>query len=97
MMEKAERTARWVVGAVVIVGYFSIILFMLYKDKSGVDILIGGLAAAFGAVVNFGFGTSQGSEQKTAILAKTPPVAESGTVTTQTTARTLSVTETEAP
>lgn len=71
---KAERTARWIVGAVVIIGYFAVIIFMLMKDKSGVDILIGGLAAAFGAVVNFGFGTSQGSEQKTALLAQAKPI-----------------------
>jgi hypothetical protein len=74
--EKAERTARWVVGAVVIIGYFAVILYMLFKDKSGVDILIGGLAAAFGAVVNFGFGSSAGSMQKTALLAKAKPVED---------------------
>lgn len=73
---RAERVARWVVGACVVAGYFAVIVFMLIRQYSGVEILIGGLAAAFGAVVQFGFGTSQGSEAKTKLLARAAPIDE---------------------
>lgn len=74
MNEKHQQTARWVVGAVVIIGYFAVLLFMLYKDKTGVEILIGGLAAAFGMIVSYGFGTTSNSERKTELLAQAPPI-----------------------
>ena len=36
-------------------------------------ILVGSLAAAFGAVVNYFFGSSSGSAQKSELLARTQP------------------------
>lgn len=74
MKEDSQRIARWVVGGVVIVGYFAVLLYMLYKDKTGVEILIGGLAAAFGMIVSYGFGSTSGSERKTELLAQVPPI-----------------------
>ena len=37
---------------------------MLWKDKTGADILVGGLAAAFGSAVGYFYGSSASSARK---------------------------------
>jgi hypothetical protein len=44
--------------------------FMLWKDKPGVDLLIGALAMSFGTVIGYWFGASKSSDEKTKLLAK---------------------------
>jgi hypothetical protein len=70
------RSSQLLLGCIVAIGYFVILGYMLYKDKSGADILIGGLAAAFGALVQYFYGSSNSSDRKTELLAKAPPIGE---------------------
>jgi len=48
-------------------------------------LLIGSLSAAFGAFVNFAFGSSAGSARKDELLAQSAPVDTSAAVVTSTT------------
>ena len=41
--------AQYLLASVVIIGFFCVLSLMLWKDKTGADILVGGLAAAFGS------------------------------------------------
>lgn len=56
-------------AGVVIIGFFGVLGLMLWKDKSGADILVGGLAAAFGSVVGYFYGSSAGSARKDELMA----------------------------
>lgn len=62
--------AQYVLAGIVIVGFFAILGTMLWKDKSGADILVGGLAAAFGSVVGYFYGSSASSARKDELLAE---------------------------
>ena len=63
------RSAQLGLGVIVVIGYFVILGLMIWKDMPGKDILIGGLAAAFGAIVGYFYGSSSSSERKTEIMA----------------------------
>lgn len=56
----------------------AIVAFFLVEPKLGARepllILVGSLSAAFGAVVNFWFGSSSGSAHKSELLAAAAPV-----------------------
>ena len=68
------RSAQLILGFVIVVGYFAVLGLMIWKDMMGKDILIGGLAAAFGAIVGYFYGSSNSSDRKTELLAKAPPI-----------------------
>ena len=68
------RSAQILLGLVIVVGYFIVLGLMIWKDMAGRDILIGGLAAAFGAIVGYFYGSSNSSDRKTELLAKSPPI-----------------------
>lgn len=70
------RSAQIGLGLVVVTGYFAVLGLMIWKDVPGKDILIGGLAAAFGAIVSYFYGSSSSSDRKTELLAKAPPVKD---------------------
>ena len=66
------------VAFVVLVGFFGCIWLVVEREVSGfmrdaLLILIGNLAAAFMAVVNYYFGSSSGSAQKNQLLAEKGP------------------------
>ncbi len=66
------------VAFVVLVGFFGCIWLVVEREVSGfmrdaLLILIGNLAAAFMAVVNYYFGSSSGSAQKNQLLAEKAP------------------------
>lgn len=73
-----EVTGSWVPGVlafIIVSGFFGILVSMMYgilkvSDQQSLLILLGALSAGFGAVLNFYFGSSHGSAQKTALLAK---------------------------
>lgn len=57
----------------VTLGFFGILCFMLtseYKPSEPLLVMLGALGTAWGSVVNFYFGSSHGSQQKSALLAK---------------------------
>ena len=64
--------AQYILAAVVLVGFFVVLTVMVQSGKPGADILIGGLAAAFGSVVGYFFGSSAGSARKDELMAGKP-------------------------
>ena len=71
---RRTEIAQYVLAGIVVVGFFTILGVMCYLNKTGVDILIGSLAAAFGGVVGYFFGSSAGSARKDVLLAQSMPV-----------------------
>lgn len=61
--------AQYLLATVVISGFFGVLALMLWKDKTGADILVGGLAAAFGSVVGYFYGSSASSARKDELMA----------------------------
>lgn len=79
-MEVQTRSGVPAVLAVLItLGFFGILIGMLYgvlkfSDNQALLIMLGALGAAWGAVVNYYFGSSADSGRKTELLAQAPPV-----------------------
>lgn len=64
--------AQYILAGVVVVGFFAVLVFMLWRDKAGSDMLTGTLAAAFGAVIGYYYGSSASSARKDEILSSRP-------------------------
>lgn len=63
---------------IIVSGFFSILVFMMLgflkvSDQQSLLILLGALSAGFGAVLNFYFGSSHGSQGKDVLLANSAP------------------------
>ena len=79
--EMQMAAPSWVPAAlsvIIVIGYFSILLGMMYgvlhvSDNQYLLILIGALATAFGGVLNFWLGSSHGSQNKDQLLAQAQP------------------------
>jgi ABC-type Mn2+/Zn2+ transport system permease subunit len=68
------------IAIAILVGFFGCIYLVMRHDvnesmRDALLILIGSLGAAFGAVVNYYFGSSKGSHDKTKLLAEKDPNA----------------------
>lgn len=67
-------------SAIVTIGYFSILGVMLagqaakLADSQALLLMLGSLSTAWGMVMSFWFGSSSGSAEKTALLAKAQPI-----------------------
>jgi gas vesicle protein len=66
-------------AVIIVVGFFAILICMMLgilktTDQESLLILLGALSAGFGAVLNFFFGSSHGSQAKDAMLANSAPV-----------------------
>lgn len=66
------------VAAMILCGFFAAIWLAMTRDvaqgmRDALLILIGSLGAAFGAVVNYYFGSSSGSAKKDELLAQKDP------------------------
>lgn len=61
--------AQYLLAGVIIVGFFCVLALMLLTGKAGADILVGSLAAAFGGVVGYFYGSSAGSARKDELMA----------------------------
>lgn len=79
-----EARAKLLLAVLLTVGFLAVIIGMstgvfTVKDNPSILMLFGALATNFGAVINYYFGSSQGSEAKTQMLAdqipKAPPPA----------------------
>ena len=81
-MQTATRSNVPATLAVIItVGFFGILIGMLLGDLKTTDnqallILLGALGAAWGAIVNYYFGSSSDSGRKTELLAQSPAVGK---------------------
>ena len=75
METKKNNKAVYILASLIVAGFFGLLSLLLFQplppDSSGVIfMLFGALSAAFGAVVQFFFGSSKGSSDKTELLAK---------------------------
>lgn len=73
-VQTQDKTPK-ILATVVVVGFFAVLVTMMFVDlaeavKEPSLILLGALSAAFGAVMNYYFGSSSGSNQKNAILSE---------------------------
>ena len=78
-----RRSHVWI-GLLICVMFMAAVVALFYVEppagaREPLFILIGALAAAFGSVVAFFFGTSAGSADKTALLARVQPPAPPAT------------------
>lgn len=74
-------TRSWtpdILACVIVAGFFAILIMMMMgvlkmSDQQALLILLGSLSAGFGAVLNFFFGSSHGSQAKDVLLANSTP------------------------
>lgn len=69
---KAKDIYMYVLGAIVVIGFFVVLSFMIYiggYDKD-LSIVLGALIAAFTMVISYFFGSSKGSSDKNDIIKK---------------------------
>jgi hypothetical protein len=75
MQASTQSRVPGALAAIITVGFFGILIGIMSgklstADNSELLILLGALAASWGAVVNFYFGSSAGSQSKDLLLAK---------------------------
>lgn len=81
-MQRATRSIMpAVLSCVVTVGFLGLLTGMMLgvlhvSDSQALLLMLGALGAAFGAVIQFWFGTTHDSGRKTDMLAKAPPVQQ---------------------
>lgn len=66
---------KYVLGGLIVIGFFTICIFLLRSEIPGVNkdlfnLLTGALIAAFSTIVGFFYGSSLGSQEKTEIINK---------------------------
>lgn len=67
-----------ILAVIIVTGFFGILIAMMMglltaSDQQALLILLGSLSAGFGAVLNFFFGSSRGSQNKDVLLAQSTP------------------------
>jgi len=67
-----------ILAVIIVTGFFGILITMMMglltaTDQQALLILLGSLSAGFGAVLNFFFGSSRGSQNKDVLLANSTP------------------------
>jgi len=67
-----------ILAVIIVTGFFGILIAMMMglltaTDQQALLILLGSLSAGFGAVLNFFFGSSRGSQNKDILLANSTP------------------------
>jgi hypothetical protein len=72
-MEKLKEVFMYALGALIVLGFFGTIGVLMFVELSpsvhdALMLLLGVEATAFGAVVNYFYGSSKGSADKTAML-----------------------------
>lgn len=75
MQTETKSRVPAILAVLITLGFFGILIGMMGgwlkpQDNQALLLLLGSLAAAWGAVVNFYYGSSAGSQQKDALLAK---------------------------
>ncbi len=74
-LAKSDMRAQWMLSAVVVVGFFAVLGVLLFVELPDVDhlkeavlLLLGVLTREFTSVMQFWFGSSQGSKDKTLMM-----------------------------
>ena len=70
-----DKKPLYILATVIVIGFFVLLWFLIFNplppDSTGVIfMLFGALSAAFGAVVQYFFGSSTGSADKSEVIAK---------------------------
>ncbi len=70
---------QYVLAWVIVLGFFSLVSLLIFKElpkdsNQVVFMLFGALAAGFGSVIGYYFGSSKGSAEKTELLSKAEPI-----------------------
>jgi hypothetical protein len=78
MESKSKEIYMYILGALIVLGIFSIIGLLLFNPMPEVNeqlltLLLGVFAAKFADVVGYFFGSSKSSADKTALLSKETP------------------------
>jgi len=68
--ENFEKIIHYILAAIIVFGFFIVLNIILWKDINFDNILTGALVAAFTQVVNYFFGSSKGSADKTKLITK---------------------------
>jgi hypothetical protein len=66
-MQKTKEIFMYVLGALVVIGFFVTLAFMISSDgdyKTELNLVLGALIAAFTTVVAYFYGSSKGSSDK---------------------------------
>lgn len=76
-MKSTKDIAMYVLGGIIVVGFFVILGLMFTMEipegnKSILNVILGSLATCFISIVNYFFGTSKSSADKTEMLTKKP-------------------------
>ena len=70
---KAKQVAQYILGALVVAGFFSLLIILIYKsvpegNQDILNLVIGALIGSFTSVVGYYFGSSLGSAEKNEML-----------------------------
>lgn len=68
-----RQIAQYLLAALVLTGFFIVLAVMLWWQRPGSDILVGSLAAAFGSVVGYFYGSSASSARKDELMREPRP------------------------
>jgi len=79
MRKHVKEILQYVFAALIVICFFGILALLLYKkipaeNTETINLALGALLAAFGAVVQYFFGSSAGSQRKTDIIAQSTPI-----------------------
>lgn len=74
-MKTTKDIAMYVLAGIIVIGFFVILAMMFLteipqQNKDILNVIIGALATCFIAIVNYFFGSSKSSSDKTDLLAK---------------------------
>lgn len=75
-MMKAKEIYMYALGAVIIIGFFITLAYMISTGeyKTEVNLIVGALIGAFLSVVGFFFGSSKSSADKTEMIRNSTPL-----------------------
>jgi len=67
MTKNSKEIYMYILGAIIVLGFFILVIFKLAADKDA-QLEIGSLIAAFGLVVGYFFGSSKSSSDKNEVM-----------------------------
>jgi hypothetical protein len=72
MENSLKQIYMYALGALIVIGYFAVLVFIINKGvyESTINLAIGALIAAFGTIVGYFYGSSKGSSDKNDLLNK---------------------------
>lgn len=73
---KPKDIAMYILGALVAIGFFATLIFMILKGsyESSVNLIVGALVGSFTTIVAYFFGSSKSSADKTEMIHNSTPI-----------------------